>query len=430
MTRVGEKRALTIGLTPLTDSAPIVVARERGFFARYGLDVSLSVEPSWANVRDKLVAGTVDAAHLLAPVALALSVGAGPLHCPMLTGLSLGLNGNAITVSRALRRRLSTVATESDLATAAGAGRALAALLAQDRVVGARRLRFATVFPFSMHDYALRYWLAACGVDPERDVERTVVPPPRMVERLAAGEIDGFCVGEPWSTLAVQLGIGSLLLPTHAIWSDAPEKVLGVTLAWAERNPETHRLLLAALLEAGEWCDVPANRGEVAQLLARTGIVAAPERALLPSLRGECLRDDGVGPPRAERLSDFHLFYRHAAGFPWRSHASWILVQMLRWGQLEKPLDVRAAAAATYRTDLHRKAAALAGVSVPELDEKTEGGHDSAWSAPGSLGGIPMGVERFFDGSVFDPGDVVGALGGYEIAHPRVRLEELAAAQR
>jgi nitrate/nitrite transport system substrate-binding protein len=250
-----------------------------------------------------------------------------------------------------------------------------------------------------------------------------------MVERLAAGEIDGFCVGEPWSTLAVQLGIGSLLLPAHAIWSDAPEKVLGVTLAWAERHPETHRRLLAALLEAGQWCDVPANRGEVAQLLARTGVIAAPESALLPSLCGECLRDDGVAPPRAEPLPAFHLFHRHAAGFPWRSHASWILVQMLRWGHLEKPVDVRAAAAVTYRTDLHREAAALAGMSAPERDEKLEGAHAAAWSAPGSLGEIPMGVERFFDASVFDPEDVVGALRGYRIAHPRVRLAELAGAQ-
>lgn len=424
-----EKRALVLGMTPLTDSAPLVVARERGFFARHGLEVSLSVEPSWANVRDKLAAGEVDAAHLLAPVALALTLGAGPLQCPTLTALSLGANGNAITVSRALRRRLEEVAGAHDLADAAGCARALAALVARDGVRGAPRLRLATVFPFSMHAYALRYWLAGAGIDPDRDVELLVVPPPRMVERLAAGGIDGFCVGEPWSTLAVQRGVGSLLLPTYGIWSNAPEKVLGVTLDWAERHPTTHLALVGALLEAAAWCDAPGNRDEVAHLLSASGVIAAPEPALLPSLRGALLRDDGIAPPEAEPLPDFHVFHRYAASFPWRSHAAWIAVQMLRWGQLEKPFDVRAAAAAVYRSDLHREAAARVGVDAPIDDEKREGDHDAPWTTPGRCGPIAMGVERFCDGATFDPRDVVGALERSEIAHPLVRLDELARVQ-
>jgi len=425
-----EKRQLVIGLTPLTDAAPILVARDHGFFARHGLEVTLSVEPSWANVRDKLAAGAFDAAHLLAPVALALTLGAGPLECPIVTAMSLGANGNAITVSRALRRRLGETACDASLADPMEAARALGRAIARDRARGAPRLRLATVFPFSMHAYALRYWLAAAGIDPERDVELLVVPPPRMVERLAAGGIDGFCVGEPWSTLAVQRGVGSLLLPTHAIWSNAPEKVLGVTQDWAERHPATHCALVAALLEAAAFCDAPEHRDEIAHGLVRSGVVAAPLPALLPSLRGILLRDDGIAPPEPEALPEFHVFHRQAASFPWRSHAAWMLVQMLRWGQLEKPLDVRAAAAAVYRSDLHREAAELVGMSAPLADEKREGAAPAPWTTPGTLGPIAMGAERFFDGTVFDPHDVVGALARCEVAHPLVRLDELAAAQR
>jgi nitrate/nitrite transport system substrate-binding protein len=424
-----EKRQLTIGLTPLTDAAPIVVAHEQGFFARHGLDVTLSVEPSWANVRDKLAAGAFDAAHLLAPVALGLTLGAGPLHCPIVTALSLGANGNAITVSRALRRQMGEMAAGASLADPLEAARALARVITRDRARGAPRLRLATVFPFSMHAYTLRYWLAAAGIDPARDVELLVVPPPRMVERLAAGGIDGFCVGEPWNTLAVQRGVGSLLLPVHAIWSNAPEKVLAVRQSWAERYPSTHRALVGALLEAAAWCDAPEHRDAVAYALVRSGVLLAPLPAVLPSLRGIVLRDDGIAPPEPEPLPEFHVFHRHAASFPWRSQAAWMLVEMLRWGQIEKPLDVRAAAAAVYRCDLHREAADAVGASAPLLDEKPEGAAPAPWTTAGSLGPITMGAERFFDGAVFDPRNVVAALARHAIAHPQVRLDELASLQ-
>jgi ABC-type nitrate/sulfonate/bicarbonate transport system substrate-binding protein len=406
-------RVLRIGITPLTDSAPLVAAHELGLFGRHGLLVQLSVEPSWANIRDKLAAGLLDAAHALAPLPLAATLGVGPLQRPMLTALSLGLGGNAITVAAPLfdeLRRADPAAMEAP----ATRGRALARWLAARRKAGARPLRLATVFPVSMHAYELRYWLAANGIRPDRDVELPVVPPPRMVESLEVGAIDGFCVGEPWSAVAAQRGTGVVLLTKHDVWQNAPEKVLAVNASWAEANEEAHLALLCALLEAAHWCEQPGNRDALARLLA-AGWVDAPESALRASLAA-----DG-----------FHRFARFAATFPWRSHAAWIVTQMLRWGQLEKAVDVREAAAAVVRGDLYREAARELGVPCPAEDEKIEGVHAAPWSAPREGGGtLELGPDRFVDGRRFDARDPAGYLAGFEIHALRVPLEELASAQR
>jgi nitrate/nitrite transport system substrate-binding protein len=420
------KRELRIGITPLTDAAPIVVAHELGFFAAEGLTVELSPEPSWANIRDKLAAGVLDAAHALAPMPIAATLGVGPIEQPTITALSLGLGGNAITVSTELRRALAAV-DEAAAADPGLCGRALAKLVEARRSAGAAPLRFATVFPVSMHAYELRYWLAAWGIAPGRDVRLLVVPPPRMVSELEAGRIDAFCVGEPWSSVAVHRGSGAILLTQHDVWSHAPEKVLAVSRAWAERNPQTHRALLRALIQAGRWCDAPHHRLELAHRLVAGGWVDAPESTLIPALVGR-LR---TMPEAAEReVPTFHTFHRSAAGFPWRSHAAWILTQMLRWGQIEKVLDVRATAAAVYRTDLYREAAKDLGVPCPDVDEKTEGVHAEPWLLATTRGPIAMGPDRFFDGRVFDAGDVAGYLGRFAQAELRVSLAELAAAQR
>jgi two-component system, oxyanion-binding sensor len=398
-------RELRIGITPLTDSAPIVVAAEREFFAQEGLQVSLSVEPSWANVRDKLAAGALDAAHMLAPMPLAATLGVGPLQQPMGTALSLGLGGNAVTLSPALWRHMQELAPDA-MGVPSARGRALAAAVAARRDAGAPPLRLATVFPVSMHGYELRYWLAASGIVPDRDVQLRVVPPPRMVAELEAGAIDGFCVGEPWSSVAVLRGSGVIALTGHDLWSGAPEKVLGVTLDWASRHPEEHRAMLRALLRAARWCDEPEHRPELARLLSECGAVAAPAEALLASLMG-ALR---VGPGDAtRRLPDFHRFHRDAASFPWRSHASWILVQMLRWGQIEKAIDVRATAAAVYWTELHREVAEDVGIDCPEHDAKLEG---------------PL-----LDGARFDAERALDALAAYEVHALHVPMEELERAQ-
>lgn len=419
-------RELRIGITPLTDSAPLVVAAEREFFAQEGLRVTLSCEPSWANIRDKLAAGALEAAHMLAPMPLAATLGVGPLEQPMGTALSLGLGGNAVSVSLPLWRRMQALAPEA-MAAPVTRGRALAAVVAERRAAGAPPLRLATVFPVSMHSYELRFWLATSGIVPDRDVRLLVVPPPRMVAELEAGAIDGFCVGEPWSSVAVLRGSGAIVLTKHDLWNNAPEKVLGVTLAWAERHPEQHRALLRALLRAARWCDEPEHRPELARLLSECGLVEAPAEALRPSLAG-MLR---VGPgATTRRLAEFHCFDRFAATFPWRSHAAWILVQMLRWGQIEKAIDVRATAAAVYWTELHREVAAELGIPRPDADEKVEGLHAEPWSQPARAGAILLGADRFLDGSRFDARRPVEALAAYAVHALRVPLGELSAAQR
>jgi nitrate/nitrite transport system substrate-binding protein len=384
-------RELSIGITPLADCAPIAVALEHGHFAREGLAVSLSREPSWANIRDKLATGELDAAHMLAPMTLAASLGLEPVAEPAVTAFALGLGGNAITVSRRLRARLADEGL-ADSAPPETCGAALARVIAADRAAGRAPLRIATVFPFSMHGYELRFWLAASGVTPDRDVRLPVVPPPRMVAELEAGALDGFCVGEPWGSLAQMRGVGSVLFAIEDLWSRAPEKVLGVNARWLERNHSTHKALLRALLAAAHWCDEPENRPELARLLATSHYVDAPESALIRSL---------AGPRR------LHAFHSGDANFPWRSHAMWIATQMLRWGQLEKPLDLRAAAARVYRADLYREAARELGLRAPSEDEKSE-----------SCGGV-----------TFEPARAAEYAASFAIASSSVRSDELAAAQ-
>lgn len=394
-----------IGIIPLVDAAPIVAAQELGLFAHEDLEVTISLEPSWATVRDKLATGAIDAAHLLAPMALASGVGLGPFAERVVTALSLGLGGNAITLSSALAARIA-----HEPGDAAGAARRLAEHVAARREAGLAPPRFASVFPYSMHEYELRYWLASAGIAPHRDVRIGVVPPPRMVEALEAGEIDGFCVGEPWGSVAVQRGCGAIVATKHEIWSHAPEKVLGVRESWAERNADTHRALLRALLRAARWCDAAENRRELVRIAARA--IGAPEASIAPAL--------------VER-PDFVCFARFAASFPWRSHAAWILVQMLRWGQVEKPFDVRGVASDVYRGDLHREAAADLDIPTPIGDEKVEGAHAAAWV---DAAGLELGSDLFLDGRRFDCDDVVAHLDAYAVHARRVDLDELASAQR
>lgn len=418
---------MRIGITPLTDCAPIAVAAELGFFAREGLRVEVSREPSWANIRDKVVAGALDAAQMLAPMPLAATLGAGPVQQPMITALSLGLGGNAITLSRPLWTELAAVdprAAEHPLRS----GRALAHCVASRSARGAAPLRLGTVFPVSMHSYELRAWLAASGIVPDRDVRILVVPPPHMVAALEEGALDGFCVGEPWNTLAVQRGSGVVATTKHEIWNHAPEKVLGVRLEWAERNPEEHRALLRALLAASRWCDAVENRAPLADLLAEPRYVGVPATVLAPSLTGDFVR--GADGDALRALPEFHCFHRYAANFPWRSHAVWMLCQMLRWGQIEKAIDLRGVASEVYRSDLYREAAADLGVACPSADEKAEGVHATAWRAAGVPVDLELGADLLFDALGFDARDPVSVLAGHAIHERVVRLDELAKAQR
>lgn len=394
-----EKRKVTLGFVPLTDCAPLVVAREKGFFERYGLDVELSREASWSTVRDKVAVEALDGAQMLAAMPLAATLGLGGFRTPMVVGLSMNLNGNSMTLSTGLWTEIEAHAT-APLEGAATIGAALHRAIDQRASRLQPRLRFAVTFPYSSHNYLLRYWLSSSGIDPDRDVRLVVVPPPRMVEHLLDGAIDGYCVGAPWGQRAVDLGVGRVAISTHEIWNCHPEKVFGTTRSWAERHPNTHQALVMALIEAGRWLDEPANRSATARLVAAPAYVDAPAELVSSTLNGQVLIASDHAP---RALPDFHVFFRYAATFPWRSHALWTLAQMRRWGQLAEGFDLEATADAVYRPDIYRAAARRLGIAAPDVDYKTEGTHPTAYMLTEGAQKFALGPDLLCDGTVFDP---------------------------
>ncbi len=416
-----EKTELTLGFIPLTDCAPLVVAKEKGYFQKYGLNVTLSKETSWANIRDKVALGILDGAQMLAGMPLAMSLGIGPMAKPMVTAFSMDLNGNAITVSNALYEKMQAVAPEAMKERPLSA-RALKQVIDQNKKAGGDPLTFAMVFPYSTHNYELRYWMAAAGIDPDNDVRLVVVPPPQMVGQLEKGTIDGYCVGEPWNAQAVQAGLGHTLITKYEIWNNSPEKVLGVTQEWAEQYPNTHRALLMALLEASRWLDDLQHRLEATAMIARSIYVNAPEHVVRMSMTGT-FQYAANEMPRA--LPDFNVFYRYAANFPWRSHALWFISQMVRWGQVTEVVDMRAVAEEVYRPDIFRDAAEALGLLCPSIDYKLEGRHDSNWKLHEGNGSLLMGSDRFLDGRSFDPSNPLDYLRAFEVHHLAIGLDEL-----
>lgn len=394
-----EKSAVTVGFIPLTDCAPIAVAKEKGFFARHGLDVTLTREASWANVRDKLAVGAMDAGHMLGAMPIAATAGIDGIGRPMVAAISLGLNGNAITLADVLWRRMA----EIDPAGAAQrplTARALKAVIEADRLDGRQPLTFATVFPVSAHTYFLRYWLAEAGIDPDKDVRIITVPPPQMVAALESSHADGYCVGAPWNQRAVSLGLGRVAITSYELWNNAPDKVFGATAEWVERHPGTHRALLMALIEASEWADRLENRSELIAMLASPSYVGVPIEVVGMSLSGgiQYALDEAPRP-----LADYHRFHASAANFPWRSHALWYLAQMVRWRQLPPDADLAAIARQAFRPDLYREAAAALGQPYPTVDFKPEGIHATPWTLTQASQPIAMGADLFFDGARFDP---------------------------
>ena len=417
-----EQTHVCLGFLPLTDCAPLVIARERGFFRDEGLEVSLSREPSWANMRDKLAVGALDGAQLLAPISLSTSLGIDNVDVPLTVPLSLDLNGNAITVSTALAQRILRAAPTSAEDPIA-AGRGLRSVLEEDRINGRSPLAFAVVFRFSSHNYILRYWLAAAGIDPDRDVRILVAPPPSMVSMLEQGSIDGYCVGEPWNTLARVHGTGRTLLTSFDVWPSAPEKVLALRRQWAEERPLTARAVTRALLRACRWLDEPSHRQEAVHVVAGLSHVDAPVGVVSESMHGRV--EDAGGNPRT--LPDMHVFYRYAATFPWRSHAAWFVAQMIRWGQIDKAVDFEAVIESVYRPDLYREVARSLDIAAPSIDWKSEGAHVAPWVLEDASVPIPMAADGFMDGMIFNPHGLADYLGRLEISSTRVPPENLPA---
>ena len=330
-----------IGLLHLTDSAPVLYAAAQGLFAERGIDAVLSIEPSWANIADKLTYGLLDAAVMLPPLALAAAAGLRGARARIVVPMELTRGGNALAGTEALAEALGTGDPLSR------ARRCVAWLRARRTPA-----RFAVVHAWSTHNLLLRDWLAEGGGDPDRDLVTIVVPPEQVVDALAAGRIEAFCAGAPWGDVAERRGIGRVLLGTSAIRAHHPEKCLALAEPWAAAHPGAVTALLGALLAAGRACADPARAELLVRLLTRAGVTAAPAalRAALPG---------GDGP---ERIA----FQAGAAWFARRSQAAWFLSRMDRWGWLPPGFDQGGLARLVYRPDLLAPAAAAEGLGWPE----------------------------------------------------------------
>jgi two-component system, oxyanion-binding sensor len=381
--------ALQIGFIPLADAAALLIAVDKGFVAAEGVEVSLIREVSWSNVRDKLNLGLFDAAHLLAPVAIASSLGIGHVKVPIVAPFNLGLNGNAITVSPALYAQMASAA-EGNLENPLVSAKALARVVAARRAAGQESLTLGMTFPFSTHNYQLRFWMAAGGVDPDEDVHLVVLPPPFMVESLANGHVDGFCVGAPWNSVAVDLGVGRILHFSVDILARGAEKVLAVRGAWAAKNADALMGLIRALQKAADFIEVPGNQREVATLLAQPDRIGVEADVIMRTLEGRLkLAQDGT----VRAHPDYMLISRIGATRPDPVQAAWLYAQMVRWGQTTLSKDKAALAMGVYRPDLF----------------------DQAVKSAGAVTSLPSDHIGAFDGPTFDPAEIEAYVNAFPI---------------
>ncbi|MDH4442206.1 MAG: CmpA/NrtA family ABC transporter substrate-binding protein [Rhizobium sp.] len=393
-----EQRTLRAGYIPLMDAAILIVTAELGFAATEGLHLELVRDVTWANVRDRLAFRQFDIAHMLSPMPVASMLGLGSNPSPTIAPFSLGRGGNAITLSTRIFGRMKSLTGLSDDAGALANARALAALLADMRLRGEALPTLGMTYPFSSHNYEFRYWLAAGGINPDRDVKLVVVPPPLTSDALAAGGIDGFCVGAPWNMIASERGTGRIVAAKQDIWALAPEKVLGMRPDWAEANADTVSRLIVALDRAARWCDDPGHHDELAKILSAPEYIAAPTGIVRRVLSGE-FSLDAQGTKRI--VPDYFLYHGKAANYPRPDQASWIYSQMIRWGQADFSEEGLARARSAFRPDLYRTAL---------------GEHASVPDEPSDRSGA--GYDGFMDGQLFDPTDVDGYVERFAVRSP------------
>ncbi len=345
---------IRIGYIPLIDCLPLIAAKHLGLFNAADLNVTLIKEKSWANIRDKLTFGQIDAAHMLAPMALASSIGVSGLRIPLVTGFSFGLNGNAVTLDKGLHDELVKNCQHKNYPNIATA---LFEYVQIREAQGKPPLKFATVFPYSCHYYQLRDWLESAGINPNTQINFAVYPPEQMTKHLLQGEIQGFCVGEPWNTLAMASGIGEAISCSAQIWTNAPEKVLGVTQKWADHHHESHIRLIAALIEAAEWIEF--NRDEAAALIHEQLFAFVPLEVIETSLLHGMTFPFDQTHTAAEQLQ---IFSKHRANEPKISDAVFLLEKMHVCGQfsVEKSTTIQSIAESIYLNDLYQQAESFA----------------------------------------------------------------------
>ena len=385
-----EKEDLTLGFIKLTDMAPLAIAYEKGYFEDEGLYVTLEAQANWKVLLDRVIDGELDGAHMLAGQPLAATIGFGT-KADIITAFSMDLNGNGITVSNEVWAEMKKHVPHDEQ------GKPIHPIKAdylkpvvESYADEGRPFKMGMVFPVSTHNYELRYWLAAGGIHPgfyapekgdtsgqvQADVLLSVTPPPQMPATMEAGTIYGYCVGEPWNQQAVFKGIGVPVITDYEIWKDNPEKVFGVTQAWAEANPNTHKALLKALIRAAKWLDEGgvANRAEAVKILSKPEYVGADEKVIANSMTGTFEYEKGD----RRSVPDFNVFFRYFATYPYYSDAIWYLTQMRRWGQIaEQKPDAwyYETAKKVYRPDIYLAAAkelvdegVISADDLPETD--------------------------------------------------------------
>ena len=370
-----------LGYIALTDFSPLAIAQEKGFFAKYGMTgVEVIKQASWGATRDNLELGSdhggIDGAHILTPMPYALALGLitkGHVKVPMNILCRLNLNGQAISAGPKFKDiKLGLDASVmKDMASSALAHR--------------KALAFAMTFPTGTHNYWIRYWLAAGGIDPDVDVATLVVPPPQMVANMRVGNMDAFCVGEPWGQQLINQKLGYSACTTQDIWKDHPEKAFAMRGDWVKKNPNAAKALLKAIMEAQMWCDKAENKKELAEIVSKKNWINCPVADLLPRLQGDL--DYGDGRKVTDPVHNMTFWARNAS-FPYKSHDKWFLAETRRWGFLPNGIDYDKVVGEVNRSDMWREAAKELGVPAAEIPAT-----DS------------RGKETFFDGVVFDPAD-------------------------
>ena len=377
-----ETKAAKLGFIALVDAAALFVADEKGYFKKHGMtEVEVAKQSSWGTTRDNLVLGSksggIDGAHLLTPMAYLLTTGAvtaNNVPVPMQILARLNLGGQCISVANEYKELKVGLDNKAF-------GRALLA----KRVKTGKPVNAAMTFPGGTHDLWLRYWMAAGGVDPNRDISTIVVPPPQMVANMKVGSMDAFCVGEPWNGQLANQKIGYTALTTSELWMNHPEKAFALRADYVQANPNASRALLKAVMEAQMWCEERGNRAELAEICSRRRWISAPVEDIAGRVRGDF--DYGTG--RVDTNSKYQMrFWADQASYPFPSHDLWFLTEDIRWGYLPPSTDTKALIAKVNREDLWRAAAKELGVAAKDVPA-----------------GTSRGIERFFDGKVFDPND-------------------------
>jgi len=388
-----------IGFLPLVDAALPILAHELGFASAEGIKLDLVRDMTWATVRDRLLYGHTDAAHMIAPLAIATTLGKDRPPVSLAVPFVLGLNGNAVTFSTSLAAATGLTDTLGDPVRIGAALKRVA----DARVEAGKPLRFGVVHRYSSHNYMLRYWLAGVGIRPDLDIEIVVTSPPFAADALAAGEVDGICVGEPWNSIAVDRGVGHIALATAQIWRRGVEKVLTMREVVLDERRGAVEALVRALHTAAAHFIEPGAAEESADILARPEYLDAPRDAVLRAITDRIRLTPGGEPIH---YPDFMFQYREAANFPWRSQAAWLYSQMVRWDYMAFDAAAAKTASNVFRPEVYRAALAGSGAPLPGASSKLEGGLDEPIGVGSTQGRLTLGSDRFFDGRAFDPDDM------------------------